>query len=202
MPIYNRGSLVARAIDSLSNQTFEDFQLILIDDASTDNGLIQAVHCAKTLKHPAIPYRLPKNSGVGAALNAGALAGNPFTQWLTRLDSDDEYASTYLESRYKAIKLNPGIDLFYGGIKAVNGLDTVPDARDITATIPISETSQGGTLVVKIEVFRKLGGFPERRFGEDFAFLEIAKKTNLQIKKLELNDYLYYRDTPNSLTRI
>lgn len=201
MPVYNRRDHLERSITSLCRQSIKNFCLVVIDDGSTDNSLQCAVDLAESLVHPSFFIRLPKNVGVGAALNIGAKA---FTgksiSWLTRLDSDDEYASDYLENRLRAIQMHPDVDLFYGGMSVINGPDTVPDARDRNRRIAISETSQGATLVVKSEVFERLGGFDDLRFGEDYAFLEKARLSECSIRHLDFSDYHYYRDTQNSLT--
>lgn len=201
MPVFNREKTVKRAIDSLRVQTFQDFCLVVIDDCSSDNSLSVAVDSARRIQCPSVFIRIPENIGVGAALNTGVNAECCVDdQWIVRLDSDDMYAPDYLENRYKAIRNHPDVELFYGGMQVLNGSDTVPDAQDMKRRILVSDTSQGATLVVRSDVFARIGGFDNIRYGEDHSFLEKARMQNVRIKRLYLSDYYYYRDAENSLT--
>ncbi|BBF66724.1 glycosyltransferase family 2 protein [Acidithiobacillus sp. 'AMD consortium'] len=201
MPVFNRMNLLERAIGSLYRQTFQDFCLVVIDDGSNDNSLQRAMDLTKKLAHPSVLIRLPENIGVGTALNIGAeVSRSKSVPWITRLDSDDVYASDYLENRLRVIRTYPEVDLFHGGIRVINGPETVPDARNRKRRIAISETSQGATIVVKAEVFERLGCFDDLRYGEDHAFLEKARMAGRSIRKLDFGDYYYYRDTLNALT--
>lgn len=203
MPVFNREKVVTRAIDSLRKQTFQDFCLVIVNDGSTDGSLSTAVKAAKCIQHPTFFINMQENVGVGAALNMAAKVGYPsHIHWITRLDSDDEYARDYLLNRYNAIQNNTGTELFYGGIRVLNGPDTVPDATDVSQRIPISATSQGATLVVRSDTFASLGGFDTTRYGEDYALLEKARLMDVRIQKLNTEDYFYYRDSENALTRL
>ncbi|MCB0164573.1 MAG: glycosyltransferase family 2 protein [Anaerolineae bacterium] len=91
IPTFNRADVVFRAIQSILNQTFEDFELIIIDDGSTDNtrDIIQAID------DPRLRYVYQENKGVSAARNRGASVARG--QILTFLDSDDEALPEWLE---------------------------------------------------------------------------------------------------------
>ena len=92
IPTYNRARiLLPRAIQSVLNQTLEDFELIVVDDSSVD----ETESVVKSFNDPRITYfRRNQNGGIGAARNDGIrLSSAPY---VTFLDSDDEYLPGYL----------------------------------------------------------------------------------------------------------
>ena len=89
IPTYNRAHLVGRAIKSVLNQTYRDFEIIVVDDGSTDNtkDIIKEFQKKdKRIKY--IPYE--KNKGGSAARNTGIKAAKG--EYIAFLDSDDEWA--------------------------------------------------------------------------------------------------------------
>lgn len=97
VPVYRVEKYIHRCVDSILNQTFQDFELILVDDGSPDNcGAICEEYAAKDSRIHVIHQ---PNSGLSAARNTGiewALA-NPDSQWLTFIDSDDWVHPQFLE---------------------------------------------------------------------------------------------------------
>ena len=85
VPVYNDETNILRCLDSLFNQTFKAMQIIVVDDASTDNTL--SVLRAYQEKHDFQIIRMPENSGAGHCRNAGILAAQ--TPYVTFVDSDD-----------------------------------------------------------------------------------------------------------------
>ena len=80
-----------RALESISAQTFEDFEVIVVDDGSTDNG------AAIVADYPDSRFRLVSqaNAGPGAARNAGVEQARG--EFLAFLDADDEWFPNYLQ---------------------------------------------------------------------------------------------------------
>jgi len=92
MPTYNRAHLVDRATQSVLKQTYKDFELIIVDDGSTDN----TEQIIKSFEDPRIIYiKHKKNLGGSAARNTGIK--NAKGKYLAFLDSDDEWLSQKLE---------------------------------------------------------------------------------------------------------
>jgi glycosyltransferase involved in cell wall biosynthesis len=92
VPTYNRADLLPRTIDSVFNQTIEDFELIIVDDGSTDNT--QSVVRSYT-DDRLIYIQFAENQGANAARNAGIQ--NATAQYVSFLDSDDKFTQTHLE---------------------------------------------------------------------------------------------------------
>jgi glycosyltransferase involved in cell wall biosynthesis len=92
IPTYNRAQFVTKAIDSVLSQTFTDYEIIVVDDGSTDNT-------KETLKQyrDKIKYIYQENSGVSTARNTGIK--NSTGPWLAFLDSDDKWLPEYLSTQ-------------------------------------------------------------------------------------------------------
>jgi len=94
IPTYNRAHLVGRAIRSVLNQTYQDFEIIVVDDGSTDN----TEEVVKSFNDPRIRYiRHEKNRGGSAARNTGIRAARG--EYIAFLDSDDEWLPKKLEKQ-------------------------------------------------------------------------------------------------------
>lgn len=92
IPTFDRANLVRRAIASVLAQTIEDFEIIVVDDGSTDN----TGEVVRAFGDPRIHLvRLTSNRGPAAARNAGIGAARG--ELISLLDSDDEYLPTFLE---------------------------------------------------------------------------------------------------------
>jgi glycosyltransferase involved in cell wall biosynthesis len=92
IPTFNRANLIGRAIDSVLAQTMGDFEIIVVDDGSSD-GTREVVNALTDPRIRLIP--LASNQGAAAARNAGIAAARG--ELISLLDSDDEYAPAFLE---------------------------------------------------------------------------------------------------------
>src|SRR5215207_9882789 len=86
VPVFNRVKLVGRALDSVAAQTFQDYEVIVVDDGSTDGSadFIQNRGVAKVRV-----IRCPENRGAAAARNVGVAAASG--HYIAFLDSDDTW---------------------------------------------------------------------------------------------------------------
>jgi glycosyltransferase involved in cell wall biosynthesis len=161
IPTYNRRAMVLEAIDSVLAQSAPVFELIVIDDRSTDGTDEHLKRLGKAIRFERIEH-----SGPAAARNRGvALAGAPLIAFL---DSDDLWAPTKLERQIAFMRENPGCAISQTDeIWSRNGRRVNPGARhrkragDIfidslrTCLISMSAT------IMRADLFRSLGGFDE-----------------------------------------
>ncbi|MNJ97617.1 putative glycosyltransferase EpsE [compost metagenome] len=106
MPVYNTEKYVEEAINSILNQTFRDFEFIIIDDASTD----KSVEIVKGFKDERIKLiTKPFNTGYTDSLNKGLELANG--KYIARMDSDDISLPTRLEKQVKFLDNNPDVIL-------------------------------------------------------------------------------------------
>lgn len=157
IPTFNRANLLNKAIQSVLNQNFENWELIIVDDGSED-------HTKKLVKSylsdKRISYYFQKNKGVSAARNYGAT--NSKGEWLVFLDSDDELEEVALFSFANAISAN--FHVIVGGIKIIseNTINTIlPKNVKYLAKIP-------GIFCLKKSTFDAVKGYDEAlHFGEN-----------------------------------
>jgi glycosyltransferase involved in cell wall biosynthesis len=100
IPTYNRAALIERAVQSVLGQTFRDFELVIVDDGSTDGTAEMPLLKNSDPREPRLHYtRLPENRGVSAARNAGVTATS--APWIAFLDSDDEWLPEKLRQQVR-----------------------------------------------------------------------------------------------------
>ena len=137
IPTYNRAALLPRALTSVIEQTFTDWEIVLVDDGSTDETEAVAAHYAGQLGER-FTYLRQKNKGSSRARNAGIdLCRGRFVAFL---DSDDEYRPTKLQRQIELFETRPELGLVYSdwafvdleGVRHQSALDTkCPLARHV-----------------------------------------------------------------------
>ena len=117
IPTFNRSELVIRAIHSVLNQSHLNFEIIIIDDGSTDDTEFLLTHFIKEIikeeiiNEEKIKYFKQNNLGVSAARNFGASIASG--EWLSFLDSDDEWMPNKLQAQLAFFKKNPSLKISY-----------------------------------------------------------------------------------------
>ncbi|MCH7785011.1 MAG: glycosyltransferase family 2 protein, partial [Bacteroidetes bacterium] len=109
IPLYNKDKFITKTIQSVLNQTFTDFELLIVNDGSTDNSL----KIAQSFNDKRLKLISIENSGVSLARNTGIKAAKH--NWIALLDADDWWAPTFLEEFIEAFKLFPNYNLFVVG---------------------------------------------------------------------------------------
>ena len=100
IPTYNRKHTLPRALDSVLAQSYQPFEIIVIDDGSTDGTANWFSN-----NYPSIQSISQSNQGVSAARNAGIKQSRG--DWIAFLDSDDEWLPTKLAKQIETLKVNP-----------------------------------------------------------------------------------------------
>ena len=109
MPVYNKELYINESINSVINQSFKDWELIIVNDGSTDNSL----SIASSFEDSRIKVFSTKNSGVSSARNFGI--DHHCGDYITFFDADDILDEHYLESLY-----DPTADMVIGGLTKVD----------------------------------------------------------------------------------
>lgn len=109
IPVYNKKPFVAQAIRSVLDQTFRDFELILVNDGSTD-GSQEVMASFDDARVRTITIQ---NSGASVARNTGI--ENSKYEWIALLDADDWWAPTFLEELSNTIRMNSEGKIFTSG---------------------------------------------------------------------------------------
>ena len=97
IPLYNKEKEIKKTLDSVFNQTFKEFEIVVVNDGSKDNG----VSIVNSYKDDRIRVIEQENQGVSAARNRGIKEAK--NEWIAFLDADDIWASNHLETFNNAI---------------------------------------------------------------------------------------------------
>lgn len=206
IPLYNKGPYIERALRSVLAQTYGDWELIIIDDGSTDDG----PELAKPFLSDRVRLIHQENAGVSIARNRGAdLASGDYVVFL---DADDEWLPAYLERISGLIALNPEAGMFIcrhqtvraGGIVEMHQIaladDHLGEVDDFLALMRRNPwIMQTSCCSFNKQAFLEVGGFPEGvRLGEDtFVFLQVARRRKVMFDARYSSRY--YRDVEHSL---
>ena len=162
IPTYNRENFLATAVNSVLGQTFQDFELIIVDDDSTD----QTEQLIKALKDKRLKYIKIDHRGVSAARNTGIQHSRG--QFISFLDSDDIFKGTKLEITYKYIQDFPNHmifhteELWYRNDKILNqkNIHKKPEGNVFASSLKLCCIGMS-TAVVKKTLFNQIGLFDE-----------------------------------------
>jgi glycosyltransferase involved in cell wall biosynthesis len=108
MPCYNQGQYLDEAVESVLNQTYQSFEIIVINDGSTDEKTVQILH---RYEHPKVKIIHTENQGPSAARNTGIKQS--CGKYILPLDSDDRIEPTYLERAVNILEKNSAIGIVY-----------------------------------------------------------------------------------------
>jgi glycosyltransferase involved in cell wall biosynthesis len=192
---YNRAEHLTRCIESVIVQTFQDWELIIVDDGSSDRTF--DVINPYLEKFPTIRYLKHHNRGAAYARNAGIQAS--LGDYLTFLDSDDTYAAHHLESRLDYLKSHPELDLVQGGLYTGDDIFVV-DYYQPDKLINLKDCAVAPTFFGKRHVFFDLKGFQDILYGED-ADLWARAGQRFTIHHLKTPETYHYTRAENSITQ-
>lgn len=175
MPAYNAERDVSRAIDSLLAQTFSDWELVIVDDGSTDRT--SEIVTAYTEKDARIALVRQANAGCGAARDTAVRAS--CGRYIVRFDTDDALLPEYLETMHAFIEARPGFDIY-----SCNGWHVFADgSRRLARPGAFYEIERSFTLeemfsanhiftiaVYSRELFDRVGGIRPDVYCEDLDF--------------------------------
>lgn len=196
IPCYNHSPFVVEAMESVLNQTFNDFECIIINDGSTDNTEEVVLNWIKVDER--FKYFYQENSGLSSARNKGVSLSSGF--YILPLDSDDKISENYLEECSKVlesqydVKIVYGDAYFFGNTNRKWNLDTY-NFEDILYKNMIYCTG-----LYRKEDWGKVGGYDEnlREGLEDWEFWIHILKNGGEVVKIN-NCYFYYRLKDNSM---
>jgi len=174
IPVYNRADLLRQALESVDRQTLRDFEVIVVDDGSTEN-LTTVIRDFEDR----VTFLRQNNAGPGAARNYGAAAARG--EYLAFLDSDDIWFPWTLRLYAKAIEATGRPALLSGRLFPFFEMEQLASAHEQTPRWEafsdyFASSDQGlycGSCqaVVRRDVLLKSGGFTDRRInGEDHDF--------------------------------
>jgi glycosyltransferase involved in cell wall biosynthesis len=204
MPAYNVEAYIGEAITSVLAQTFENFELIIVDDGATDRT--GQIACEYAKRDGRIVVIHQQNAGLPAARNTAMRRAR--ADIFALLDSDDLWAPGFLDEQLAILRSRPDVDIVTGNALTLGShLDgrparPWPDPRpqpDLTSILN-DEYAIFIMCVFTRRVYDTIGGFDERlRTNEDFDYWLRAALAGLRFVR---NDHPlgYYRRRDDSLS--
>jgi glycosyltransferase involved in cell wall biosynthesis len=132
MPAYNSQRFIAEAIESILNQTCHDFELIILDDGSTDET--RSIACTYTERDPRVKVVTLDHGGLIKTLNIGVRQAR--YDWIARMDADDVSLPSRLEKQVAAAKANPKVVAWGTYAYHINGRS---ERKGLSRTGPTTE---------------------------------------------------------------
>lgn len=197
LPTYNRAHLIEKSIKSVLNQTFRNFELIIVDDGSNDNTTV----VVKNMDDPRIKFiKCIENKGANVARNIGV----EFAQgkFIAFQDSDDEWFADKLAKQVAAMEgASSLVGVVYSGYWRIQDNkkmyiptdDTIRLEGDISDELLKSNFIGTPTILVRKECFEKIGAFDERlpRFQDWDLVIRLSKYYDFRyINEATMNAYL------------
>jgi glycosyltransferase involved in cell wall biosynthesis len=202
IPLYNKENYITDTLNSVLAQTFTDFEIIVVNDTSTDNSLA----VAQTVKDDRIRFiEHPVNKGLSASRNTGIK--NASSDYVAFLDADDLWKPQFLEKIFLLINQYPECSIYgtryeeiYPGNLVLDIGVSLENLNDKMGMINFFSTGLNkpafcsSCLCLKTEVFSKSGYYDENiTFGEDIDFyIRINYDFKLAYYNESLASYLIY----------
>jgi len=205
MCVFNTGDFLCQSIDSVLGQTHQNIELIMIDDASTDDSW--QIICNYSEHTPRIKtVRNPINQGMSAALNKGLELS--CGDYITRQDSDDLMLPERLAEQIAYLRSNPDYGAVGSNVRYIDqqdrdlGVSSYPVTNNLIQKIlPDMMCFCGPTILIRGEYFRRAGFYyAPHNAAEDYELClrlaEVGKMANIE------QPLYLYRQRPDSFSNL
>ena len=185
MPTYNRAKYIEKALDSIKRQTFKDYEIIVVDDGSTDNTK-EIVE-----QYEEIRYIYQDHGGISKARNTAIRAAKG--KWIATLDSDDLWKKDKLQKQVDYLEAHPDCRIVY---TAFQNFTDIPEEKLNERQINLLQTADKCYLpsaLIDARLFDEVGLYDEtKEWGEDtdWIFRLIIFKVDM---KHYIDEVLYLR---------
>ena len=193
LPVFNSEKTLSRCVKSILNQTFKNFEFIIINDCSSDNSSIIINNFVLDDSRIKV-INNPINLGITKSLILGISASS--TEYIARIDSDEYAKPSRLEKQYLFMKNN---NLILCGTKCLNLYTKAKKVTNwsyynkniIKKKIPFRSPFPHGSAMYKKSIYNKVGGYDLKyKTSQDF---ELWNRFLMQGKILMINENLLYR---------
>lgn len=209
LPVYNAGAVVSACITSVLQQTFTEWELIIVNDGSTDESGSIADHYAALDQRIRVIHQ--PNAGVAIAFQNGV--DTALGSFIARMDADDVMLPRRLELQYNFLKTHPDVGLVsglveFGGSREhqngyalhVDWLNTLRTHEEIFQARFIESPVANPSVMFRKEIWKKHGGPREGNFPEDYEQWLRWLEQGVRFGKV-LEAVIIWNDPPTRLTR-
>ncbi|MGN0323991.1 MAG: glycosyltransferase family 2 protein [Oliverpabstia sp.] len=206
MPVYNSEKYVSEAIESVCNQSYENWELLIVNDGSTDYSQEIIDNYSEIDSRIRVFHK--KNEGVSIARNFAL--NQIFGEYVTFIDSDDIYHTERLKRMLQVFEQYMNCDIVFSrhkefkgklNIKEASGTHgiVISDDNILKKVISDSKNHFMCNMMIKSEIARK-EKFAPIRFAEDFCYIRDCAWNCRQMAVLDEVLYFYRRDNANAMT--
>ena len=203
LPVYNGYSYLQTAVDSILLQTFQDFELIIINDGSNDNS----EKTIKNLDDSRIKYVKQENQGLAATLNNGIKLSQ--SEFIARLDQDDIMLQSRLAKQVEYLELHPDCamvgtwsEIWVGKIQTDRGHKHPTLNETLRLELLFDNPFVHSSMMIRADVLRDIGGYSidkSRQPPEDY---ELWSRIARKYRVANIPEVLtVYREVEGSMTR-
>ncbi len=181
IPTYNSAIYIGEALESVLQQTRKDFEIIVVDDGSTD----ETRHIVESFSD-SVKYFYQENAGIGTARNRCVqLSAREF---LAFLDADDVWLPDKLDLQLREFEADDSLEAVFGMVKQVLQTEWKQETAKQTVYEDDEELFKGyapGTMLIRRQSFLRVGMFPETQtVGEFIDWFLRAKELDVKMKLL------------------
>ena len=199
LPTYNGSKYIRTSIESCLNQTFKDFELVIVNDCSTDDTpKIIEEYAAKD--HRIVVIHNAFNKKLPLSLNTGFDAAKG--KYHTWTSDDNYYAPAALETMFHVLEKDKNIDLVYCDYFVINNAGEITGTRKFNNVYDqfINWLGCGACFLYKKEIYKVNNGYnPSALMIEDYDFF-VRAFIKFNFHYLPVHDLYYYREHTTSLT--
>ena len=188
---YNSEDFIERSICSIFNQTYENIEIVVIDDCSTDSTNLILNNLSKASKLKMIIIRNKLNLGLTKSLNIAAIKASG--AWLARLDADDFSEKDRIESQINFATKNPQYSIIGSSCNFINksgqylfSKNYPSNHKQIKSALERNEDFfPHSSVIIKRDVFSQLGGYNDyMKYSQDF---ELWLRASSEYKIFSIN---------------
>jgi hypothetical protein len=191
IPCYNHANFLPAAVESIIKQTCQDWEIIIVNDGSSDNTSETARELISRYSKKKISIIEKPNSGVEDSRNKAieTAAG----EWILPLDADDMFAPTFLEKAFEAISRDKSINLVFSNLRNIGyeeGPGWIPS--DYSPGKILEEDTFPYASLFRKEMWHQAGGYPQIPLGaEDWCFWISCSRYGIKPHRIAEPLFLY-----------
>lgn len=188
--LYNEEQYIEPALKSLQDQTFEDFEVVVVDDCSTDSS----AEIVRSFNDPRIRL-LENDENLGLTKSLNRALDTAEGKYIARQDADDLSHPARLEREVAYLESREDVALVGTGAYLINNEGEIQQERKVLETVSFEDLVEKnhiihGSILARTDVFKSVGGYDELfRYSQDLdMWLRIAEDYNIR----NIPDPLYY----------
>lgn len=187
IPCYNHGAFLPETLESLRNQTFHDFEVIVVNDGSTDEGTVKRL---QQIEQSEVRVIHTANSGVSAARNRGI--EEACGEYILPLDADDLIGPSYLARTSAVLDEQSDVVVAYGERTMFGEMEGGGRLPEYDPRALLLDNCISPAALFRKDDWRKVGGYNEKMINgwEDWDFWIALSKFGKRVVKLP--DILFY----------